>query len=168
MKVEAWLRGPLPGIPALLLPVAHALVQAKEDLRAATLDLTPAQLWERPGGAASVGFHLRHIRGSADRLLTYALGRSLSAEQVAALGEEREPVSSTASELLDDVDSGLDRVLAELRRTPGDRLLDARHVGRARLSSTVLGLLFHIAEHTQRHTGQVITTAKIVRADRAR
>ncbi|HEX6308153.1 MAG TPA: DinB family protein [Longimicrobiales bacterium] len=163
MTVEAWLRGSIPGVPPLLMPVAHAITQSKEELRAVTQGLTAAQLWERPGGAAAVGFHLRHIPGSADRLLTYALGRSLTEDQLAALADEREPIAATAADLLDDVDAVLDRVLHEVRRTPEERLLEPRHVGRARLPSTVLGLLFHIAEHTQRHTGQVIATAKFVR-----
>jgi len=147
------------------MPVAHALTQSKEDLRAAASALTSGQLWLRPGGVASVGFHLRHIPGSADRLLTYALGRGLSEEQLAALQREREPVDAPVTQLLDEVDVVLDRVIDQLRRTRSEQLLERREVGRARIPSTVLGLLFHIAEHTQRHTGQVITTAKIVQSE---
>src|SRR5690606_19736787 len=153
------------GVPPLLMPVAHALTRSKEDLRAAASALTSGQLWLRPGGVASVGFHLRHIPGSADRLLTYALGRGLSEEQLAALQREREPVDAPVTQLLDEVDVVLDRVIDQLRRTRSEQLLERREVGRARILSTVLGLLFHIAEHTQRHTGQVITTAKIVQSE---
>lgn len=165
MSREAWLSGPIEGVPPLLMPVAHALTQSKEDLRAAASALTSGQLWLRPGGVASVGFHLRHIPGSADRLLTYALGRGLSEEQLAALQREREPVDAPVTQLLDEVDVVLDRVIDQLRRTRSEQLLERREVGRARILSTVLGLLFHIAEHTQRHTGQVITTAKIVQSE---
>ena len=162
MSVEAWLRGPLDGVPPLLMPVAHSLTQAKEDLRGAASGLTSAELAARPGGAASIAFHLHHIAGSADRLLTYALGRSLSDEQMAELRAEREDSGVNAGPLLERIDTVLDRVLAVVRDTEERELIAERHVGRARLPSTLIGLLFHIAEHTQRHTGQVITTAKIL------
>lgn len=165
MSTEAWLTGPIPGYPPLLMPVAHSLVQAKTDLRAVAQGLSDAELWERPGGAASPGFHLRHIAGSADRLLSYALDRALTAEQLAALAGEKEPGDprATAAQLLDGIDAVLDRVLEVVRSTRDEDLTATRGVGRARLPSTVIGLLFHIAEHTQRHTGQVVTTAKIIR-----
>lgn len=165
MNIEAWLRGPINGIPPFLMPVAHSLTQAREDLRAAVSVVSEADVWHAPGGAASIGFHLRHIAGSGDRLLTYAQDRALSGEQVTALEAEREPPEScpTTAELLAAIDDMIERVLDLLRGTTGEELLAPRGVGRAQLPSTVIGLLFHIAEHTQRHTGQVITTAKIVR-----
>lgn len=170
MSTEAWLSGPIPGVPGLLMPVAHSLVQAKSDLRAAAADLTDAELWERPGGAAAIGFHLRHIAGSADRLLSYALGRSLSEAQLTALRREKEPGDPhpRAVQLIDGIDAVLDRVLETVRRTSETELTAPRSVGRARLPSTLIGLLFHIAEHTQRHTGQVVTTARIIRGTSAR
>ena len=164
MSTEAWLRGPVPGVPGLLMPVAHALVQAREDLRAAAADLTREQLWLRPASAASVGFHLRHIPGAIDRLLTYVHGRALTDAQLAAGRAEVERSEASAAELLDGVDDAVERVLGELEGFAETELLAAREVGRARLPSTVIGLLFHIAEHTQRHAGQVIVTAKVVRA----
>jgi uncharacterized damage-inducible protein DinB len=164
LSVEAWLSGPLPGIPPLLMPVAHSLVQAQQELRSAAAGLTAEELRARPGGAASIGFHLRHIAGSTDRLLTYALDRALTAEQLAALAAEPDETPAGAAELLAGVDEMVDRVLVELRQTREAQLLDARQVGRARLPTTMLGLLFHIAEHTQRHTGQVIATAQVVRS----
>ena len=165
MSTEAWLEGPLEGYPALLMPVAHSLVQAKRDLRAAAAGMTDSELWQRPGGAASIGFHLLHAAGSADRLFTYAMGMALSDEQLAALAGEKnaEDGGASAGDLIDRVDSTLDRVLAGLKRTSEDQLTAVRYVGRARLPTTLIGLLFHIAEHTQRHAGQVVTTAKIVR-----
>ena len=162
---EAWLEGPLEEFPALLMPVAHSLAQAMRDLRAAAAGLTERELWQRPGGAASIGFHLVHIAGSADRLFTYAQGRALSEDQFAALAREStaEESGASAEDLIDHVDGALAQVLEGLKRTREDELTDVRHAGRARLPTTLIGLLFHIAEHTQRHTGQVITTARIVK-----
>jgi uncharacterized damage-inducible protein DinB len=147
------------------MPVTHALMQSREDLHRAAETLSPAELWRRPGGAASVGFHLRHIGGTLDRLFTYARGRALDAEQLAALRDEATPgTPATAEEVLGIVEGAIDTALTGLREFAEDDLLAPRSVGRARLPSTVLGLLFHAAEHTQRHTGQVITTSKIVRS----
>jgi uncharacterized damage-inducible protein DinB len=147
------------------MPAAHALVQSGEDRAQAVAGLTPEQLWARPGGAASVGFHLRHIPGALDRLLTYARGETLNDAQRAYAKSEATNEGDLAS-LLDGVRRGLDRALAQIRATPPASLLDARPVGRGALPSTVLGLVFHAAEHTQRHTGQVIATAKAVREPR--
>lgn len=168
-RPEPWLRGPLPGIPALLQPAAHALVMALEDATAAVEGLAEHQLWLTPGGAASVGFHLRHLSGSTDRLLTYARGEHLSDAQKAALGAEREPGDPrpSARELIDRWRATVDAALAYLATVPESSLLDARGVGRAQLPSTVLGLIFHTAEHAARHTGQIVTTAKIVRGEAA-
>lgn len=162
---EPWLRGPVPDVPALLQPVAHALLQAIEDVRRVVAPLDHDALWARPGGAASVGFHVRHAGGALDRLFTYARGEMLSdAQRVALAGEtaSQEQGNATAAELVAAFAAQVERALTQLRDTPVDRLTDAREVGRARLPSTVLGLLFHGAEHTQRHVGQTITTAKIV------
>jgi hypothetical protein len=164
---EPWLRGPVPDVAPLLQPVAHALLQAVEDIRRVVSPLAHDALWARPGGAASVGFHVRHAAGSLDRLFTYARGEMLSREQRAALACETAPEEqgrATAAELVAAFESQAERALAQLRDTPTDRLTDPREVGRARLPSTVLGLLFHGAEHTQRHVGQTITTAKIAEA----
>ena len=162
MEPEAWLRGPLPDVDPYLMPAAHALVQSGEDLARAVEGLGAEQLWARPGGAASVGFHLRHIPGSIDRLLTYARGEALSDAQRAAARAEAGAEGDAAS-LLVAVRSAIEQALVQIRATSRELLLDARPVGRAGLPSTVLGLLFHVAEHTQRHTGQVIATAKAVR-----
>ena len=95
-RPEVWLRGPLPGIDSVLMPAAHTLVQAREDIAAAAAGASDADLWARPGGAASAGFHLRHLAGSLERLLTYARGEKLSASQLAALAREGEPGASAA------------------------------------------------------------------------
>jgi uncharacterized damage-inducible protein DinB len=162
---EPWLRGPVPGVPPLLQPVAHALLQAVEDVRRVVTPLDRDALWARPAGAASVGFHVRHAAGSLDRLFTYARGEPLSGEQRAALVRETAPDAqgdAVAAELVAAFEAQVERAFAQLRETREERLTDAREVGRAKLPSTVLGLLFHAAEHTQRHVGQAITTAKIV------
>jgi DinB superfamily len=88
---EVWLRGPIPGVPPLAQPVAHSLMQCREELTAALAGLTPEQLWHRPNGAASIGFHARHAAGSIDRLFTYARAEALSAAQLAALAAEDTP-----------------------------------------------------------------------------
>lgn len=160
---EAWLRGPIPGVPGLLQPAAHALVGAREDLHAYLDDFPDDALWDRPAGVASVGFHLRHVAGVLDRLFTYARGEGLTDAQLAALeGEATPDPDATTAALLDGVDAAVDRALDALRATDEGSLLEARAVGRAGLPSTVLGLLVHAAEHAQRHTGGVIATARIV------
>ena len=163
---EPWLRGPVDGVDPLLMPAAHALMQVVEDVERASADLSSEELWARPGGAASVGFHLRHLAGSTDRLLTYARGEPLSDEQMQFLRAEEEPGDSPgdARTLLDGVRRAVEGAMAEYRRglSVGE-LLSPREVGRARLPTTLLGLLFHVAEHAQRHAGQVVTTAKVVR-----
>jgi uncharacterized damage-inducible protein DinB len=164
---EFWMRGvTVNGISPALQPVAHALLQAVEDLEGAAATLSADELWARPGGAASAGFHLRHLAGSLDRLTTYARGESLTEAQLAALRSEQEPGAS-ADELLAHVRATVDRALDQLRATAEASLDEPRFVGRARLPSSVRGLLYHAGEHTSRHTGQVVTTAKIVRASTA-
>lgn len=164
--LEVWMRGPIPGIPPLLQPVAHALLQAAEEVRSVVAPLAPADLWARPGGAASVGFHVRHATGSLDRLFTYARGEALTAEQFAFLAAEAEPGSPPpeGEALVSTFERQVDRALAQLRGTSEATLLEPRGIGRRQLPSTVLGLLFHAAEHTQRHVGQIVTTARIVQA----
>jgi uncharacterized damage-inducible protein DinB len=161
---EAWLRGPIAGIPSPLQPVAHAMVQAREDVERAVAGLTLDQLRARPAGVASLAFHLIHIPGSIDRLLTYAGGQRLSDPQRAALRAESDDVSLEPAALLAGLAAGVDSALARLREWPEGSLADARTVGRAGLPSTVGGLLFHAAEHAQRHAGQVLVTARLVRS----
>jgi hypothetical protein len=161
---EVWLRGPVPGVSPLLMPAAHCLLQCREEIATAA-DLTTDQLWARPGGVASAGFHLRHIAGSLDRLLTYARGSQLDREQLAYLRAEGErgETPEPAPMLVAAAQAAIDSAVQVLRSTRDADLLLARPVGRAALPSNVLGLLFHCAEHTHRHTGQLVTTSKIVR-----
>ena len=164
--MEAWLSGPLDDIDAVLMPAAHALVQAREDIALSVATLTTQQLALRPGEIASVGFHLRHIAGSIDRLLTYARGEMLDERQRHWLAAEVSgaAVPVEAAELVSGARSAIDEALRVIRAADVAALQERRTVGRAALPTTVFGLFFHVAEHTQRHTGQIITTAKIVRA----
>jgi len=161
---EFWLRGPVDGVHPALMPAAHALLQTLEDVERATADLTTEQWWLSPGGAASIGFHVLHLAGSTDRLLTYARGEMLSDAQKAAFRAESSPSPVDTASLLADLRRSFDAAMAQLRATPPSSLHEARAVGRAALPTTVIGLLFHAAEHSQRHAGQIVTMAKVVRS----
>ena len=163
IEPEVWLRGPVEGVPAELMPAAHALLQTLEDVEHAASGLTRDQLWRSVGGAPSVGFHLLHLDGSTDRLLTYARGERLSTDQKTALAAEQAPSALDAATLVARLRSRIEATLAALREVPVGTVYEGRTVGRAALPTTVIGLLFHAAEHSQRHAGQVVTTAKIVR-----
>jgi hypothetical protein len=163
---EVWMRGPLPGYAPLLQPVAHSLLQSLEEVRAHLPGLTPEQLWARPHGAASIAYHVRHAGGSLDRLLTYARGERLSDAQLSALRAEAEPdtTEDAGARLTEQFAAAVERALEQVRHTPEASLTEVRGVGRAQLPSTVIGLLFHAAEHTLRHVGQMITTVKMDRS----
>jgi hypothetical protein len=158
---EVWLRGPLFDVIPEVQPVVHSLMQVREEI-AALPPLTREQLWAWPGGAASIGFHLKHLAGSLDRLLTYARGRPLNAAQRAALEAEPLEEPRTADDLVAAALAAVDAAMAQAKATPLCTLDEAREVGRDRLPSTVLGLLFHAAEHAQRHSAQIITTRKVI------
>ena len=163
--MEFWLQGPVPGVPDALMPAAHALLQSQQELHGALEDFPAALLWERPGGAASVGFHLRHIAGSTARLLAYARGEQLTAAQLDAARREADPggAPESAASLLASTDAAIEAGLGALRAARVDELYDRREVGRARVPSTLHGVLSHVAEHTRRHCGQVVATARILR-----
>jgi hypothetical protein len=158
---EFWLRGPVPDIPPLLMPVAHALLQAIDDVESVLISFPDQLLWQRPGGVASVGFHLQHLRGVLDRMCTYANGNPLSDEQLNALAAEGNPSEVSVKDLIEQFKQQVDLTINQLKQTPVSTLTDYRSVGRAKLPSTVIGLLFHAAEHTQRHVGQLLVTARI-------
>ncbi|MHB1222679.1 MAG: DinB family protein [Gemmatimonadaceae bacterium] len=169
---EAWQSGPVAGVPALLQPVAHALIQTRDELTALSAGLPDDILWARPAGVASPGFHLRHVSGVVDRLFTYARGDQLSTEQRSALGAEGEAAregyagngEDTAESLAAAFAAQVERALEQLRATDAADLTLAREIGRARLPSTMLGLLSHAAEHTQRHLGQFLVTVRVARS----
>lgn len=159
---EVWLRGPLPHLSAYLQPVAHALLQAREEVNKALEDFPDELLWEKPAGVASVGFHMQHLTGVLDRLFTYAKELPLNDQQLAALREEGKPFENSSVQVLLQVfNEKVDWALEEMKNTPEHTLTEFRAVGRAQLPSTVLGLLFHAAEHTMRHTGQLLVTIRI-------
>lgn len=165
-KREVWLRGPIKDMPPLLQPIAHALLQAREEVEALMQDYPDELLWERPAGVASVGFHLQHLTGVLDRLLTYARGQALTQEQLDALATEGkcpEAVCET-QHMVHQFNKQVDKALEQLRRTEAQELLQSRGVGRAQIPSNVLGLLVHAAEHTMRHVGQLTVTARVVRS----
>lgn len=161
---EVWLRGPVPGVAPLLQPVAHALLQAREEVEAGTRNFPVALLWERPAGVASVGFHLQHLAGVLDRLFTYARGQSLTDGQLQALAAEGKPLPGPdqVATLVRLFGEQVEKALLQLGDTAEHSLSEPRGVGRSQLPSTVLGLLFHAAEHTQRHVGQLLVTARVV------
>ena len=162
-RPEVWLRGPLSNMSPLLQPVAFALLQAHEEVISEMKAFPENFLWTRPGGVASVGFHLQHLAGVLDRLFTYARGESLSPTQLDYLQNEESPLnpSATPMELASRFGNQVEKSVAALRTFNESSLADFRSVGRNKLPSTVLGLLIHAAEHTQRHVGQLLVTARV-------
>jgi uncharacterized damage-inducible protein DinB len=163
MQPEPWLRGPVPGVNPLLVPILYSFRQASEDLVEHTDGLSIAQIWAKPRGAGSVGFHLRHIAGSTDRLMTYLRGECLSRVQMAAIETEHEP-GAGREELLAQMERVFEEAAKLVRAIDPATLAEPRYVGRKRLPTTVIGLLTHIAEHTARHVGQAISAARLVRS----
>lgn len=162
MAEEAWLGGKLDGFPDILMPAAHALRQAIVDLE--KIKLSHEELLAKPNNSPSAAFHLRHIAGSVDRLLTYARGEDLSETQFEFLKLETAETSDlTAEELINQAVFAIEKALRFCKTVAVETLFEERFVGRKKLQTNVFGLLFHIAEHTARHVGQVITTARIVR-----
>ena len=161
---EYWLRGPLPGITSYLQPVAHALLQAREEVNELMKEFPGELLWEQPADLASPGFHLQHLSGVLDRLFTYAKGQMLSAEQLQALKEEGVKNNFLTAEILVKIfNEQVHQSLEQLKTTDEKTLIDFRGVGRAQLPSTVLGLLTHAAEHTMRHVGQLLVTVRVLK-----
>ena len=163
---EPWLRGTLTEFPAVHRAVLHALQQAREDLERWCGDLSDVEINARPGEVAPIAFHLRHIARSIDRLLTYAEGRQLSEAQLAALKTELEP-GAVPEEVFKELHDVLEQAAARVCAFAADQMEPPRTVGRQSLPTTIGGLLVHVAEHTQRHVGQAITTAQVVRAARS-
>jgi uncharacterized damage-inducible protein DinB len=162
-ELEFWQRGPIRGIVPSLQPVVHALLQARKEVETALQHFPDSLLWQRPAGVASVGFHLRHLVGVLDRLFAYANGQQLSPEQLLFLqNETKENAHISVKELVEQFNAQADRAIDQLRHTPEGSLQEPRGVGRRQIPSTVMGLLFHAAEHTQRHVGQLLVTARVV------
>jgi hypothetical protein len=162
---EPWLRGTLMDLPAVHRAVIHALELAREDIDKWCGDLSGAELNVRISGITPVAFHLKHIGGSMDRLLSYAEGSRLTPEQIAAMKSELDPV--TAGEgVRARLRAAFERSTQRIRAMSAISLEDPRSVGGKQLPTSVGGLLVHVADHTQRHVGQAITTAKVFRAGR--
>ena len=164
-QTEWWQRGPVEGVPALLQPVAHIVLQVGETTHELVAGLDEVAWNARPAGVASPAFHVRHMTGVLDRLFTYARGSGLSAAQFAALRAEQEPLAAAeVPALLADFDARIAAALAELRGIDTAILGDYRAVGRAQLPSTVIGCLVHGAEHAMRHVGQLAVTVRVIRS----
>ena len=160
-KPEVWLRGPLDGMPAFLQPVAHALLQAREEINELMIGFPEELLWGKPVGMASPGFHLQHLTGVLDRLLTYARGVQLTQQQLAYLANEGKG-DVELNVLLANFNKQVDIAIKQLSETSESALTEVRGVGRAQIPSTVIGLIVHAAEHTMRHTGQLLVTVKFL------
>jgi uncharacterized damage-inducible protein DinB len=160
---EPWLRGTLSEVPAVARAVLHALQLAEEDLLKWCGALDQRQLNARPTGVASVAFQIRHIARSIDRLLTYAEGHQLDATQMAVLRAELD-TDASAQDVFQELRTAIGKAEMRVRALATGDLAAPRVVGRKELPTTLGGLLVHVADHTQRHVGQAITTAKFVRA----
>lgn len=161
--IEPWMRGPIPATEPLIMPVLYTFTHTREDLARHTQGITQELLWQKAPGIPSLGFHLRHIAGSVDRLTSYLMQRALTDDQLAFLHAEAEP-GATLEELLAAIDQTFQQSERELRTIQPSQIHEPRGIGRKQLPTTVLGLVVHIAEHTQRHLGQAITTANLVKA----
>jgi uncharacterized damage-inducible protein DinB len=162
---EPWLRGTHKELPAVLRAVLHAFDLAREDVLHWCAGLSETDLNASPGGLTPLSFHLRHIPRSLDRLLTYAEGNQLSPDQVGALKRESEP-GATREELFVEFEEGIENAAARVRAFASTDLEQPRGVGKKQLPTSVGGLLVHLADHTQRHTGQIVTSAKLLKAGR--
>jgi uncharacterized damage-inducible protein DinB len=161
--VEPWLRGTHNEVSAVARAVLHALELAQDDLIKWTEGLSDAEVHAHPLGLTPVAYHLKHIARSVDRILTYAEGGQLNAEQLSAMKAESTG-AETLGELLAEVDASLRNAAERVRALAGADFDTPRGVGRKQLPTSVGGALIHVADHTQRHVGQVVTTAKVIKA----
>lgn len=162
-KIEYWLRGSIQDVPDLLQPVAHALLQAGDEITDLMRDFPNDKLWQTPAGVASPAFHLQHIVGVLDRLFMYAEGKQLSEEQLSYLRNEGKiDKDVTIDSLLKNLQQQIHNAIEFLKKVQKQTLTELRYVGRKKIPSTQIGLLFHAAEHTMRHTGQLLVTIKVI------
>ena len=163
IKREVWLRGPVPGISPLLQPVAHALMQSREEVNAMMNGFPEIFLLVKPAGMASPAFHLQHITGVLDRIFTYARGESLTGQQFDYLASEGREQDINMASLIEKFNRQVDTALNQLSHTDESVLTEIRGVGRGQVPSTVIGLLVHAAEHVMRHTGQLLVTTRVLK-----
>lgn len=162
-KGEFWLSGQVEGIIPVLQPAAHAILQSQKEVQEAVQNFQEVLLWRRPAGVASVAFHLQHLAGVLNRLFTYARGEQLSALQLDALQKEgHEDKNIHLDDLLQQFNSQVTSAIEQLKNSKEESVFEIRYVGRKQIPSNILGLLFHAAEHMQRHTGQLLVTARIL------
>lgn len=164
-KPEVWQRGPVEGVPSLLQPAAHAILQAREEVIALMKDFPENLLWIKPAGMASAGFHLQHLSGVLDRLYTYARNEKLNPQQMQQLHDEAISPNENLNvrNLIERFNKQVDTAIVQLKNTDPSMLTEFRGIGRKQIPTTLIGLLFHVAEHIMRHLGQLIVTAKIVK-----
>lgn len=163
---EPWMRGIVPGVDPVIGHLLRASEHIREDIEQAIAPLTPAQLWAKPNGMTSAGFHVKHLAGSTQRLCTYLEGNQLNEHQIAAMKAEGSGTES-AGELLAAVGEALDRYETLVQTMAPGHYGDVREIGRKRLQTTAISLAIHIAEHGQRHVGQAISAAKLAQVHTA-
>jgi len=162
--LEVWMRGSIAGLIPLLQPVAHSILQAREEVNLMMIDFPDALIWVKPCGVASVAFHLQHLSGVLDRIFTYANNQILNENQLELLALESDSTQYlTVKGLLTRFNNQVNKALTQLKNTEEKTLLEFRGIGRKQIPSNQLGLLFHAAEHTQRHVGQLFVTVKILK-----
>ena len=163
-NLEVWMRGPIAGLIPLLQPVAHAILQAREEVNLMMIDFPEELIWEKPSGVASVAFHLQHLAGVLDRIFTYANNQILNEDQLELLALESDNSQYLSVKgLLTRFNNQVNKALTQLKNTEEKTLLEFRGIGRKQIPSNQLGLLFHVAEHTQRHVGQLSVTIRILK-----
>lgn len=164
--LEVWMRGPISGLIPLLQPVAHAILQAREEVNLMMIDFPNELIWERPNAVASVAFHLQHLSGVLDRLFTYANNQILNEDQLELLALEADSTQLlTVKGLLTRFNNQVNKALTQLKNIEEKTLLEPRSIGRKQIPTNQLGLLFHAAEHTQRHVGQLLVTIKMLKKE---
>jgi uncharacterized damage-inducible protein DinB len=162
--LEVWMRGPIAGLIPLLQPVAHTILQAREEVNLMMIDFPNELIWERPNGVASIAFHLQHLSGVLDRLFTYANNQILKEDQLELLALESDSTQFlTVKGLLTRFNNQVNKALTQLKNVEEKTLLEPRVIGRKQIPTNQLGLLFHTAEHTQRHVGQLLVTVRILK-----
>ena len=164
--LEVWMRGPISGLIPYLQPVAHAILQAREEVNLMMIDFPNELIWERPNNIASVAFHLQHLSGVLDRLFTYANNQILNEEQLELLALESDSTQFlTVKMLLTRFNNQVNKALTQLKNIEEKTLLEPRGIGRKQIPTNQLGLLFHAAEHTQRHVGQLLVTVRMLKKE---
>jgi len=164
--LEVWMRGPISGLIPLLQPVAHAILQAREEVNLMMIDFPNELIWERPNAVASVAFHLQHLSGVLDRIFTYANNQILNEDQLEMLALEADSTQFlTVKGLLTRFNNQVNKALTQLKNIEEKTLLEPRSIGRKQIPTNQLGLIFHAAEHTQRHVGQLLVTIKMLKKE---